>query len=185
MVQSKCGLRDVKVIRNKKYIPQSELIAGDILLYFEGSEYTHMMLYVGNGKIADSSRGHTPQVKYGVAMRQKEVKVAIRYIGKTPKATSTKKGYTGKIPTLRLTKSNAKDRYIMHGEVSDRVADLQNFLNWYTDGKFFKECGGADGCFGDNTKKYVIQFQEKEIGKVQGDGVVGGKTIEAMAKVKK
>lgn len=108
LVQSKCGLSDVKVIRNKKYIPQSELIAGDILLYFEGSKYTHMMLYVGNGKIADSSRGHTPQVKYGVAMRQKEVKVAIRYIGKTPKATPTKKGYSGKLPTLRLTKSNAK-----------------------------------------------------------------------------
>lgn len=105
LVQSKCGLSDIKVIRNKKYIPQSELQAGDILLYFEGSKYTHMMLYVGNGKIADSSRGHTPQIKYGVPIRQNEVKVAIRYIGKSP---SEKKGYQGTFPALRLKKSNAK-----------------------------------------------------------------------------
>ena len=105
LVQSHCGLKDVKVIRNKNTIPKSDLIAGDILLYFEGNTFIHMLLYVGNSKIADSSRGHTPQVKYGVAYKQKYCKVAIRYIGKTP---NNKKGYQGTFPTLRLKKSNAK-----------------------------------------------------------------------------
>lgn len=147
---------------------KSSLKAGDVLC-----NNSHVVLYIGDGKIAEASGGddNVPNSKkWNNSIHVTELTDS-RYKG-LPRAYR----YNGKVDC---------ERYIMHGEVSDRVADLQNFLNWYTNGKFFKECGGADGCFGDNTKKYVIQLQEKEIGKGQGDGVVGGKTIEAMAKVKK
>ena len=72
---------------------------------------------------------------------------------------------------------------LRHGEISDRVSDLQNFLNWYSDGKFFKECGSADGIFGDNTFKWVKKFQT-DAGLTAG-GVVGTKTIKAMENWKK
>ena len=75
--------------------------------------------------------------------------------------------------------------YIYHGEISKRVYLLQEYLNWYSDGKFFKECGPADGIYGDNTFKWCCRFQEEQIGKGEGDGIVGPKTIAAMEKVVK
>lgn len=138
LVQERSGLKDVKVIINKKGIPASDLIAGDILMYYEGNEYTHMLLYVGGGKIADSSRGHTPQVKYGVKYLQKYCKIAIRYIGKTP--APAKKGYNGKFPSYKLVKTNA-----------EVIADTVKWAKWIAgDNHFHYGYGdGAhhNGCF--------------------------------------
>ena len=370
LVQQKSGIKEVQVIRNGgKALPTSMLKAGDIILYFEGNTYTHMLLYVGNGKIADCGRGQKPEIQYGNNYAQKYCKVAIRYTGKsaaakttttkttttktTTTSTITKKSYTGQIPTLHLVKTNAEviqdaikwakwiasdnrfhygygkhahhngcyfcgtqklkmnhgivdpqftyccnpfvgaawahggcvpaaqklcqntnswdfgtgngsyeksslftklgkpdysklkpgdvlcgdshvalyigngkviqasggddnvrnskkwnnsisigtwngwkrayrfngsvnaDIVMRHGEVSKRVEQWQKFLDWCYDGAFFKECGGADGCFGDNTLKWTKKFQEQYIGKGQGDGLCENKTFEAAKKVKK
>ena len=69
------------------------------------------------------------------------------------------------------------NRVISHGEVSDRVADLQKFLTWYG----IKLT--ADGIFGDDTLKAVKKFQSEQ--KLSQDGIVGEKTIAAMKAVKK
>lgn len=82
--KDKIGLANIKVIRNKSGIPTSQLQKGDLIMYYDGSTYTHMALYVGDGKIADSARGHSPQVKYGspIGWLGDKVKIAIRYTGK-------------------------------------------------------------------------------------------------------
>ena len=82
--RNKIGLNAIKVIRNKSGIPTSQLQKGDLIMYYDGSTYTHMALYVGDGKIADSARGHSPQVKYGspIGWLGDKVKIAIRYTGK-------------------------------------------------------------------------------------------------------
>ena len=87
LVKQCLGVNDVQLISNGgKEIPTSSLKKGDIILYYEGSEYTHMATYVGNGMITDSSRGHKPQVMYGFAYHSPSsygiCKLAIRYTGK-------------------------------------------------------------------------------------------------------
>ena len=70
---------------------------------------------------------------------------------------------------------------IKHGEVSDRVKQWQMFLNWYFDGKV----GTPDGYYGDNTLKWTKQFQEETMGKGQGDGLIGEKTLAKAKSIKK
>lgn len=81
-IAKKCiGINDIKVIRNGgKVIPQSKLAKGDIVSYYDGSKYLHTMLYVGNGKMAESTSTKTPNIGYGRTCPS--VKVAIRYVGK-------------------------------------------------------------------------------------------------------
>lgn len=72
------GIKDIKVIRNKKAIPQSKLQAGDICYYFVGSTCQHAFLYIGNGKMIDAN-----SLKDGIAVRKAmPCKVAVRYTGK-------------------------------------------------------------------------------------------------------
>ena len=82
--KSKIGLTALKVIRNKSGIPTSQLQKGDLIMYYDGSTYTHLAMYIGNGLITDSARGHSPQVKYGSSINWlgDKVKIAIRYTGK-------------------------------------------------------------------------------------------------------
>lgn len=81
-IAQKCiGLKDLKVIRNGgKAIAQSKLQKGDIVSYYDGSKYLHTVLYVGNGKMAESTSTKTPNIAYG--RKCPTVKLAIRYIGK-------------------------------------------------------------------------------------------------------
>ena len=80
------GITQIKLISNGgKAVPASSLQKGDLIMYFEGSTYTHLAMYIGNGQITDSSRAHTPQVKYGVPYAYPDYgvcKLAIRYTGK-------------------------------------------------------------------------------------------------------
>lgn len=80
------GITQIQVISNNgKAIPASSLKKGDLILYYEGSTYTHLAMYIGNGQITDSSRAHSPQVKYGVSYNYPDYgvcKLAIRYTGK-------------------------------------------------------------------------------------------------------
>lgn len=83
IVRERTGLKDVEVITDKNGIPTSKLQKGDIVAYFNGSDYVHTAIYIGNGKIADCTSGRKPSVKYGVKSYSKwKIEVAIRYTGK-------------------------------------------------------------------------------------------------------
>lgn len=73
------GIKDIKVIRSRKNIPQNKLKAGDICYHFNsGNTCQHAFLYIGNGKMIDAN-----SVKDPVAIRKAmSCRVAVRYIGK-------------------------------------------------------------------------------------------------------
>lgn len=137
LVQERSGLKDIKVIINKNGIPASDLRKGDIILYYDGNEYTHSLVYVGDSKVSDCGRGNNPNIKYGKKYSQKECKIAIRYIGKTP---TTKKGYTGAFPSYKLVKTNAQV-----------IADAVKWAKWIAgDNRFhygYGEHSHHNGCF--------------------------------------
>jgi hypothetical protein len=89
-----------------------------------------------------------------------------------PTPTPTKKPYTGKYPVVK--------KYLEKGDKGTEVVKLQNYLNWYTDGEFFKKCGEADGIYGKNTLKYTKKMQTAFFGEKEADGKVGAKTIAKM-----
>ena len=90
-----------------------------------------------------------------------------------PTPTPPKKTpYTGEYPVVK--------KYLEKGDKGTEVTKLQNYLNWYTDGEFFKKCGKADGIYGDNTFKYTKKMQTAFFGKAEADGKVGAKTIAKM-----
>ena len=61
----------------------SQVKKGDIIAYFNGSNYIHTALYIGDGLIADCTSGRKQSVKYGVKSYSKwKIKIAIRYTGK-------------------------------------------------------------------------------------------------------
>lgn len=158
------GYDKSSLFTNLGHPAKSSLKAGDVLC-----RDNHVALYIGGGKIAEASGGDDN------------------------KRNSTK--WNNSIHTITLTDANYKkflrvhrfndkvdaDVIMRHGEVSKRVAEWQAFLDWYFDGKV----GSADGYFGDNTLKWTKEFQEREIGKGQGDGICGNKTFAAAAKVEK
>ena len=82
----KClGINSVKVIRNKKGIPQSSLKAGDICgRYSSKGKFEHAFVYLGGGKMADcrGSNGKVPNDKQISVRKAQVAKVAIRYTGK-------------------------------------------------------------------------------------------------------
>lgn len=138
----------------------SALKPGDVLC-----SDTHVALYIGSNKVVQA--GH------------EDDNVVNSSSWKSSISTGTWNGWS------RAYRYNGKvdcDRIISYGEVSDRVADLQAFLDWYFDGKVGKP---YDGIYWNNTLKWCKEFQEREIGKGEGDGTVGPKTIEAMKKVRK
>ena len=83
--RKRIGLKDLKVIINKKGIPKEEWKAGDICMYFNGAEYIHNYYYMGNGQIAEStgSSGKIPnndQIRIK-SYKSKSAQMIIRYIG--------------------------------------------------------------------------------------------------------
>ena len=83
IVKERTGLKDIKVIIDKNGIPTSKLKKGDIIAYFDGNDYKHTALYLGDGKIADCTSGRKQSIKYGVNSYSKwKIKEAIRYMGK-------------------------------------------------------------------------------------------------------
>ena len=147
---------------------KSKLKAGDVLCSDK-----HAALYIGGGKIAEASGGDD------------NVKGSKKWNNSIHIADLTDERYKKFKRVHRFNGSVNTTCYIYHGEISKRVYLLQEYLNWYSDGKFFKECGPADGIYGDNTFKWCCRFQEEQIGKGEGDGIVGPKTIAAMEKVVK
>lgn len=90
LVKQCTGLTAVTIVSNGgKPIPTSALKKGDIIMYFDGKEYAHMGVHIGNGKLFDCARGHEPQMQCGklnVDWWHKEngwdVKLVIRFTGK-------------------------------------------------------------------------------------------------------
>jgi hypothetical protein len=85
IAQNRVGLKNIKVIRNKKGIPKSEWKPGDICIQFSGSKCVHFFYYMGDKKIADScgSNGKVPNDKQ-IAVRSYDkysAKIIIRYMG--------------------------------------------------------------------------------------------------------
>ena len=137
----------------------SKLKPGDVLC-----SDSHVALYIGDGKVVQA--GHIDDNVRNSKKWNSSISIG------------TWNGWT------RAYRFNGKvdaDIIMRHGEVSKRVAEWQAFLDWYFDGKV----GSADGYFGDNTLKWTKEFQEKEIGKGEGDGLCGNKTFTAAANVRK
>ena len=143
---------------------KSKLKAGDVLC-----RDTHVALYIGNGKIAEASHGDDN--KKGSEKWNSSIHII----------TLTDANYAKFPRVYRFNSSVNTTAIIRHGEVSDRVKQWQMFLNWYFDGKV----GTPDGYYGDNTLKWTKQFQEETMGKGQGDGLVGEKTLAKAKSVKK
>ena len=147
---------------------KSKLKAGDVLCNGH-----HVAMYIGDGKLAEASGGDDNK------RNSQGWNNSIHII------TMSDSKYNSFDRVYRYNSSVNADIVMCHGEVSDRVTLWQEYLNWWSDGEFFKECGKADGCYGDNTFKWTKKFQEKEIGKGQGDGKVGNITLTAAANVQK
>lgn len=144
---------------------KSKLKAGDVLC--SGG---HVALYIGGGKLAEASGGDDN--KRNSSGWNNSIRITNLTDGR----------YNGFDRVYRYNGSVNTSMILRHGEISDRVKDMQEFINWYYDGAFFKECGGADGYYGDNTLKWVKKFQAEKFGAKEADGLVGEKTIAEMAK---
>jgi GH25 family lysozyme M1 (1,4-beta-N-acetylmuramidase) len=92
----------------------------------------------------------------------------------TPKPTPRTDTYQGEYPVVK--------KYLEPGDKGIQVTRLQNYLDWYFKGEFFKECGPADGNYGKNTLKWTKKMQSDFFGKSEADGLVGNKTIAEMKK---
>lgn len=78
LAQQYFGIKDIKVIRSKKVLPQTKLQPADSCYYFNGDTCQHAFLYIGNSKMVDAN-----SLKDGIAVRKAmSCKVAIRYTGK-------------------------------------------------------------------------------------------------------
>jgi len=158
------GYDKSSLFTNLGHPAKSKLKKGDVLC-----RDTHVALYIGNGKIVEAGSGDDN--KKGSTKWNNSIRVR----------TLTDDNYK-KFPRVHRFNSSVKTTAILrHGEVSDRVRQWQAFLNWYYDGQL----GNLDRYFGDNTLKWTKKFQEEVMGKGQGDGLVGEKTLAAAKTVKK
>ncbi|MBW4628388.1 MAG: peptidoglycan-binding protein [Brasilonema octagenarum HA4186-MV1] len=66
---------------------------------------------------------------------------------------------------------------LKEGSTGPEVIDLQ-FILKFRDGKNEFDPGATDGSFGSKTKAAVVKFQQSR--KLTADGIVGGKTWEAL-----
>ena len=83
IVQERIKVSAIKVMKNKSGLDYSTLKKGDIVVFFNGSNYVHTALWIGDGKIADCTSGRKDNIKYGVTPYSKwKIKIAIRYTGK-------------------------------------------------------------------------------------------------------
>lgn len=99
-------------------------------------------------------------------------------INGTPAPTPTvtlvpRKGfYTGEYPNPK--------RYLEYGDSGTEVVKLQKYLNWSFDGQEGFTRLQEDGKYGNATYSATVAFQEATLGKGEGDGKVGQKTIAKM-----
>lgn len=139
----------------------SKLKKGDVLC-----SDTHVAQYIGDGKIAEA--GHEDDNKknsksWNTSIRVTEL-TSLRY-------NKFKRIHRFNRSTVSMTV------YIGFGEISDRVAQLQDYLKWYG-------CDiASDRYFGEATLKAVKQFQSEN--ELVVDGKVGTNTLKKMQEVKR
>ena len=158
------GYDKSSLFTNLGHPAKSKLKPGDVLC-----KDTHVALYIGDGKLIEAGGGDDNK------------KNSTKWNNSIRVATLTDARYKGFPRVHRFNGSVNTTMILRHGEVSDRVGQWQAFLDWYFDGKV----GKADRCFGDNTLKWTKKFQEEAMGKGQGDGLVGEKTLAAAKSCKK
>lgn len=91
----------------------------------------------------------------------------------TPTPTPTVEHYPGAYPNPK--------KYLEKGDKGTEVTKLQKYIDWMFDGAFFKECGPADGNYGNNTLKWCKKMQKKlGFSDKECNGEVGPKTIAKM-----
>ena len=149
---------------NLRHPDKSKLKPGDVLC-----SDTHVALYIGGGKLVEAAGGDDN--KKNSAKWNNSIRISA--------LTDTR--YAKFKRVHRFNSSVKATMYIRHGEVSKRVKEWQAFLNWWYDGNV----GTPDGIYGDNTLNWTKKFQEEQIGKGQGDGIIGPKTLEAAKNCKK
>lgn len=162
LAQNHFGVKDLQVIRNKGGIPKSQWKAGDYCCQIiNGNEFQHVFIYLGGGEIVDASSQHADKRK-DIDVRSYSgysAKVIVRYTG----------GFT----------------FLQKYDVGDAVLKWQDFLDWWSDGQFYKECGKGDGVFGSNTDAWTKKFQTAVFGASEADGTVGQRTIQKAREVVK
>lgn len=140
---------------------KSKLKAGDVLC--NGS---HVALYIGDGKLVEASGGDD------------NVRNSKKWNNSIKVSDLTDSRYKGFPRAYRYNGSVKTTRPIRHGEVSERVKLLQEFINWY-----LKINIAVDGEFGDITLQYVKELQKKF--KIEVDGIVGKDTISKIEEAAK
>ena len=162
LAQKHFGVKDLQIIRNRNGIPKAQWQMGDYCCQIiNGNEFQHVFVYLGGGEIVDASSQHADKRK-DIAVRSYSgysAKVIVRYTG----------GFT----------------FLQKYDAGDAVLKWQDYLNWWSDGQFYKECGKGDGVFGSNTDSWTKRFQEAAFSKAEADGLVGPKTIAAAQSVRK
>lgn len=161
-----CGYDKSTLFKNLGKPKKSNLKAGDVLC-----SDTHVALYIGGGKLVEAGGGDD-NVK-----NSKSWNNSIRVKELTDKKYATFKRVHRYIGSVK-----ADSVLIRHGEISKRVALLQEFLVWYG---ALPQGETADGIYGDKTLAAVKKFQTDMFGAKEADGLVGPKTLGAMASVKK
>lgn len=146
-----------KLFKNLGKPKFSELKKGDIL-YYEKKTGSHYALYLGGGKLAEAAAGDDN--KRGSEKWKKSIRVR------------TIKGWGSFQGAFRFVGSVNTELPIRHGEISDRVALLQEYLVY----KGFKIA--VDRYFGDETFK-ALKKQQKNLG-LEDDGIAGPLTLNAM-----
>lgn len=158
------GYAKSSLFTNLGHPAKSSLKPGDVLC-----KDTHVALYIGNGKIVEAGSGDD------------NIRNSTKWNNSIRVTTLTDARYKG-FPRVHRYNSSVNATITMYyGEVGSRVELWQKYLNWY----FGKIVVTVDGIYGDGTLKYTKQFQEAEVGKGQGDGWVGPRTLAAAAIVKK
>lgn len=145
------GYDKSKVFTNLGKPSKSKLKAGDVLC-----SDSHVALYIGNGQIAEASSGDD------------NVRGSARWKNSIHIANLTDSRYKGFKRVHRYNSSVKLTAPIRHGEVSDRVGQLQSCLGIT-----------SDRIFGDGTLKAVKEFQKSK--GLTADGIVGAKTIAALS----
>ena len=158
------GYATSSLFTNLGHPAKASLKPGDVLC-----KDTHVALYIGGGKIAEAATGDD------------NIRNSTKWNNSIRVTTLTDARYKEFLRVHRYNSSVNAIVTMSYGEVGYRVELWQKYLNWY----FGKTVVTVDGLYGDATLKYTKQFQEKEVGKGQGDGWVGPRTLAAAAIVKK
>lgn len=153
-------------------IDWSAIKVGDVLVQYASDDlHGHMMLYAGNNELAEAS----PDIGCAITSGAKS-----RYARYARGESQCGEGAKNFVMRYVGTRS-----YMSKGDSGTAVLEWQDFLDWRSDGQFYRECGKGDGVFGANTDKWTKTFQTAVFGASEADGTVGMKTISAAKNVRK